>query len=140
ITAAALMVGIALVTGISTIVTSADRSLRGTVEQDFQGDLVISGQGSPDLQPTFDPALLPKMKQVSGVDSVAAEYGDQALVNGKPAYLSASTDWPAEMKMFSLKGVAVSMAQPEPGEFVIDVQRANDRILSLGATITVQHA
>jgi putative ABC transport system permease protein len=139
ITAAALMVGIALVTGINTIITSADRSLRGTVAQEFQGDLVIAGQGSPDLQPTFDSALLPKMKQVSGVDSVAAEYGDQALIDGKPAFVSATTDWPAEMKMFSLKPVTGSLAQPGPGEFVTDQKGATRLGLSVGGTIHVQH-
>jgi putative ABC transport system permease protein len=140
ITAAALMVGIALVTGINTIITSADRSLRGTVAQTFHGDLVIYGQGSPDLQPTFDPALLPKMKQVSGVDSVAAEYGDQALIDGKPGYVSASTDWPAEMKMFSLTPVAGSLAQPGPGQFVVDDERAAELGLGVGSTIHVRHA
>jgi putative ABC transport system permease protein len=139
ITAAALMVGIALVTGINTIITSADRSLRGTVAQTFHADLIISGQGSPDLQPTFDPVLLPKMRQLSGVDSVAAEYGDQALINGKPGFVSASTDWPAEMKMFSLTGVAGSMAQPGAGELVVDDQTATQRNLSVGSTINVQH-
>lgn len=139
ITAAALMVGIALVTGINTIITSADRSLRGTVAQEFKGDLVISGQGSPDLQPTFDPVLLPKMKQVSGVDSVAAEYGDQALIDGKPGYINASTDWPAEMKMFSLTPAAGSLAQPGPGEFVTDQERASRLGVGVGDTIQVQH-
>jgi putative ABC transport system permease protein len=139
ITAAALMVGIALVTGINTIITSADRSLRGTVAETFHGDLVISGQGSPGLQPTFDPALLPKMQQLSGVDSVAAEYGDQALINGKPGFVGASTDWPAEMKMFSLTPVAGSLAQPGPGQFVMDDRQAAEQGLTVGSTIDVRH-
>lgn len=139
ITAAALMVGIALVTGINTIITSADRSLRGTVAQTFHGDLVISGQGSGDMQPTFDPAVLPKMKQVSGVDSVVAEYSDVAAIDGKPTNITVSTDWPAEMRIFSLKGVAGSMAQPGPGEFILDDKEAAQRHLSVGDKITVQH-
>ncbi|HCT78090.1 MAG TPA: ABC transporter permease [Micromonosporaceae bacterium] len=140
ITAAALMVGIALVTGINTIITSADRSLRGTVAETFHADLIISGQGSPGLEPTFDAALLPKMKQIPGVEAVAAEYGDQAMIDGKPGWISSSTDLPAEAKMFSLSPVAGSLAQPGAAEFVIDDERATERGLTVGSTIKVQHA
>ncbi|GIH09605.1 ABC transporter [Rhizocola hellebori] len=136
ITAAALMVGIALVTGVNTIVTSAEKSLRGSVAEEFHAELIVSGQGSPGLQPTFDGTLLPRMKQVPGVTAVSAEYGDQAMIDGKPGWVSVNTDFPAAVKMFSLSPVAGSLAQPGPDEVIVD----DDSGHHLSDVISVQHA
>jgi len=136
ITAAALMVGIALVTGVNTIVTSADKSLRGTVADVFHAELIISGQGSPGLQPTFDGALLPRMRDIPGVTAVSAEYGDQAMIDGEPSWVSVNTDFPAAVKMFSLSPVAGSLAQPGPDEVIVDDNSGK----KVGDVIGVQHA
>ncbi|WP_117214316.1 ABC transporter permease [Allorhizocola rhizosphaerae] len=136
ITAAALMVGIALVTGVNTIMTSAERSMRGDVAATFKADLVISGQESPGVQPTFDPVLLPRMQQVSGVDSVVATYADQIAVNGKPAYAQVQTDLPTVARLVSATTVAGTIAQPGPGEVVVDDNRGH----ALGDTVTVRSA
>ncbi len=136
ITAAALMVGIALVTGVNTIMTSADRSFRGDMAATFKADLVISGQESPGLLPTFDPALLPRMQQVSGVDSAVATYADQIAVNGRPAWGQVQTDLPAVARLVSARTVAGTIAQPGPGEVVVDDGRGH----TLGDTIMVTSA
>lgn len=135
ITAAALMVGIALVTGFNTIMTSADRSFRGDVAQNFHGDLVISGQESPGVLPTFDANLLPRMRSVTGVQTVVATYADQILVAGKPAYAEVQTDLPAEMRMLSVRMVAGSNT-PGPREVVV----GEDRGHAIGDTLTVRSA
>ncbi len=136
ITAAALMVGIALVTGVNTIVTSAERSLRGTVDENFHAELIISGQGSPGMQPTFDSALLPRLSQLPGVSAVAAEYGDQAMVDGEPRWIGVNTDLPATVKMFTLQAVAGSLAQPGPDQAVVD----DNKDKQVGDTLEVKHA
>jgi putative ABC transport system permease protein len=134
ITAAALMVGIALVTGFNTIMTSAERSFRGDVAANFHGDLVISGQESPGVLPTFDPALLPRMRSVAGVQTVTATYVDQILVNGKPSAGYVETDLPAVMRMLSVPMLAGDNT-PGPGEVVVDEGRH-----ALGDRLTVRTA
>lgn len=140
ITAAALMVGIALVTGVNTIMTSSERSFRGDVAETFQADLIISGQASPGLLPTFDPALLPKMRQVAGVDAVVAEYSDQVMVNGRATLASALSDIPAAVKMLSLKTVSGTLAQPGPQELIIDDVIAERQSLAVGSSVEVRTA
>ncbi|GHJ44590.1 ABC transporter [Catellatospora sp. TT07R-123] len=138
ITAAALMVGVALITGVNTMLTSADKSLRGNAAESFQADLIISGQESPGVLPTFDAALLPGMQQLPGVTSVAAEYNDQAVINGGPSWATAVTDLPAVARDLSLATVAGSLAQPGPGEVVIDDEIAKETGLSVGDTVSVR--
>lgn len=140
ITAAALMVGIALVTGVNTIMTSSERSFRGDVAQTFKADLIISGQASPGLQPTFDPALLPRMREVPGVSAVVAEYSDQVMVNGDATFASAVTDLPAAARMLSLETIGGSLAQPGPGQVVIDDVIAERHQLTVGDDVEVRTA
>lgn len=135
ITAAALMVGIALVTGFNTIMTSAERSFRGDVAENFHGDLVISGQESPGVLPTFDPVLLPKMQSVSGVETVTASYADQMMIDGRPAFGFVETDLPGVMRMLSVPMLAGSNT-PGPGEVVVDERRGH----ALGDTVLVRSA
>jgi len=135
ITAAALMVGIALVTGFNTIMTSAERSFRGDVADSFHGDLVISGQESPGVLPTFDPALLPKMQSVTGVQTVVATYADQILVNGKPSAGYVQTDLPAVMSMLSVPMLTGSDT-PGPREVVVTEGRGH----AIGDTLTIRSA
>jgi putative ABC transport system permease protein len=140
ITAAALMIGIALVTALNTIITSSERSLQGTVQTTVQADLIISGQGGPDFSPSFDAALLPRMRDLDGVTAFSAEYGGEAIIGGNPGWISVATDVPATARMFSLSTAAGSMAQPGPAEFVTDDVRAADMGLSVGSTVEVLHA
>jgi putative ABC transport system permease protein len=140
ITAAALMIGIALVTALNTIITSSERSLQGTVQTTVKADLIISGQGGPGFNPSFEASLLPKMKAVPGVSAMSAEYGDQALIDGKPGYISVATDVAATARMFSLETVSGSLNQPGKYEFVTDDQWAQRNNLQIGGKINVQHA
>lgn len=138
ITAAALMVGVALITGVNTIITSADRSLRGDATDAFQADLIISGQESPGMMPTFDEALLPKMRELAGVRSVAAEYNEQAVIGGEPRMATAVTDLPTIVQDFSLAAAAGTLSQPAPGEVVVGESYAAESGLAVGDTITAQ--
>jgi len=135
ITAAALMVGIALVTGFNTIMTSAERSFRGDVAATFHADLVISGQASPGVLPTFDPALLPRMDTVPGVEQVVATYTDQVLINDKPGFAYVQSDLPAVMRLLSVPMVSGSN-NPGPREVIADVDRGH----AIGDTLKVRSA
>ena len=57
ITAATLMIGIALVTGVSVIGTSLKASLDQLTTQDLRAQLIIAGDNTGSTVPTFSPAL-----------------------------------------------------------------------------------
>ena len=66
ITAAALMVGIALVTGVTVILDSAKGSIGELAEDTIKAELVISGAQTGPRPPTFDPAVLEKAAALPG--------------------------------------------------------------------------
>jgi putative ABC transport system permease protein len=138
ITAAALMVGLALITGVDVVLASAIKSLTAIGDTQVKADLIISGEGLREVPATFDPAVLAQAAQLPGVTRVAGEYFDMALVNGEPDAVSAVTDLPAMAQMFPLRAVEGSLAALAPGQLVIDADRARALDLHPGSTVSVQ--
>ena len=52
------MVGIALITGINTVLVSAKQSVTQIADEQAKLDLIISGEQGGGGMPTFDPAVL----------------------------------------------------------------------------------
>jgi putative ABC transport system permease protein len=138
ITAAALMVGLALITGVNVILASATASLRHLGDTQVRADLIISGQQNSDLPPTFDPAVLDKAAQLSGVRSVSGEYEDQALVGGDRTHVSAVTSLPGLVDMFPLRATEGSLGALRPDQLVVDADTARAHGLHAGSTVRVQ--
>jgi putative ABC transport system permease protein len=138
ITAAALMVGLALITGVNVILASATTSLKHLGDTQVKADLIISGDQNSDLPPTFDPAVLDKTKKLPGVLDVAGEYDDRALVNGARTQVGAVSDLPALVNMFPLHATEGSLGALGPGQLVVDADKAKERSLHAGSTVTVQ--
>jgi putative ABC transport system permease protein len=82
ITAAALMIGLALVTFVTVFAAGAKSSISGAVDDSFQGDLVI--QNSDGFSP-IPPAAAEVARQVPGVDLVATLRGTEAELLGSDA-------------------------------------------------------
>jgi putative ABC transport system permease protein len=140
ITAAALMVGIALITGVNTILSSADKSLHALADKQVSADLFISGDQNSDRPPTFDPAVLEEAKAIPGVRSISAEYWDVGLINGKENWFTAVTDLPAMADMIGLQPAAGSLGTLGPDQVVIDEERAREYGLTVGSTVPAQFA
>jgi putative ABC transport system permease protein len=138
ITAAALMVGLALITGVNVILASATTSLRHLGDTQVKADLIISGQQNSDLPPTFDPAVLDKTKTLPGVQAVAGDYEDRAVINGDRTHVEAISDLPALAAMFPLHATAGSLGALASGQAVVDADRAKELGLHAGSTVTVQ--
>jgi putative ABC transport system permease protein len=138
ITAAALMVGLALITGVNVILTSATTSLHTLGDTQVKADLIISGDNNQRQLPTFDPAVLDKAAQIPGVQSVSGEYDDGAQLNGKPAFVGAVRDLPALTTMFPLKATEGSLGQLSAGQLVVDSENAKSFGLHAGSSVTVQ--
>ena len=135
ITAAALMVGIALVTGVSVLASSIKASLGELVRQDLAAELVISGDNVTNRStPSYDPAVIDKAKQLEGVRQAVAVHVDVAQV-GKDATEVAGGDVPAMADVFRLKATAGELRTLHQGELVIDDGFAKDHHLAVGSTL-----
>jgi putative ABC transport system permease protein len=140
ITAAALMVGLALITGVNVILSSATASLNHLASDQTRVDLFISGDQNSDRPPTFDAAVLGQARQVTGVREVAGETVDAALVDGDRNGVSSVDDLPAMADMFLLKATEGSLGALGPNQAVVDDKAAKAKGLHAGSTVTVQFA
>jgi putative ABC transport system permease protein len=92
ITAAALMVGIALVTGVTVIMDSAKSSLRAEAARTLKAQIMISGEQTGPRPPTYDPAVIHKVASLGGVRAAAGLWNDLVTVDGKQRYVTAAED------------------------------------------------
>lgn len=140
ITAAALMVGIALVTGVTVILDSAKSSISGLAQDTIKAELVIAGVQSGPRPPTFDPAVLEKAAAIPGVQLVDGEYGDLAVVGGERTWVAASSNESALRQIFGLQPTAGDIDRLGPNQMLISTDTAEDRGLSVGSAVPVQLA
>jgi putative ABC transport system permease protein len=137
ITAAALMVGLALITGVNVVLTSATKSLHKTADQQVTADLIIAGD--PGAMPaTFDPKVMDEVRDLPGVSRTAAEYWDRASVNGQARNVNAVPDLGAYATMFKLSPASGALAFSGPSQAVLDVDTANAQHLRVGDTVAIQ--
>ncbi|HEX5540977.1 MAG TPA: ABC transporter permease [Micromonospora sp.] len=138
ITAAALMVGIALVTGVTVILQSAKTSLTDLAKETIQAELIIAGVQTGPRAPSFDPAVLDQAADLPGVALVTGIYSDVALIDDKQARIIATSNVSALREIYQAKPVAGSIDRLQPGQLLLDERTAKKRDLTLGSTLTVQ--
>ena len=119
ITAAALMVGVALVTGVSVLASSLQASLEGVVGQSLAAELIISGDQTGRSAATYDPAVIDQVNQLPGVAQAAAVHTDVAQLGDETTEVAAG-DLAAMADMFRLRATAGELRRLNPGELVID--------------------
>jgi putative ABC transport system permease protein len=134
VTAAALMVGIALVTGVSVLASSLEASLKGVVRQSLAAELIISGDIGGRSSPTYDPAVIDQAKQLPGVAQAVAVHSDIAQLGSDTTDVAAG-DLPAIAAIFGLKATSGQLRTLQPGELVIDDVLATERNLAAGSTL-----
>ncbi|MGI5242950.1 ABC transporter permease [Dactylosporangium sp. CA-139066] len=138
ITAAALMVGLALITGVNVILASAKQSLKQQAANDVTVDLIISGDGDQNGPATFDPAVMTSTAKIPGVSSVASEYYEFAQVGTERHNVTAVSDFAAYAGMFKLRAEQGQLAFTGKDQAVVDPETATKRGLALGKTVDVQ--
>jgi putative ABC transport system permease protein len=138
ITAAALMVGIALVTGVSIILGSAKSSLTALADNTIRAELVISGAQSGPRPPSFDPVVLDQAAALPGVKTVLGLYQDRGLVNGKPEFLSAASNVSALREIYQATPTSGSINTLGANQILVDSGTAKNLGLSVGSTVPVQ--
>ncbi|MBG0567438.1 ABC transporter permease [Actinoplanes aureus] len=135
ITAAALMVGIALVTGVTVVMDSAKSSLKSEAARILKAQIMISGdQGGP-RPPTYDPAVLDKTEQIPGVRAAAGLYNDLVQIGGERQYVAATEDLAVLGQAYgttatTLKDDQIAVSKPE----------ATEQGWQIGSTVAIQTA
>lgn len=140
ITAAALMVGIALITGVSTILSSVQTSATNIVNSQLKADLVVSGQQTSAQAPTFAPSVLDSIKHTDGVGSVVGLYTDIGQYQGKAAELAAVSDPAAMAHIFGLTAASGEITSLSDHQLLLDTQTASQQHLKVGDQVTIQLA
>jgi putative ABC transport system permease protein len=138
ITAAAMMIGIALITAISTVFSSLTASVHKIVDQQLQADLVISGQQSSSIPPTIDPAALQRIRGLPGVDTLAAGSYEGAKVNGKTTYVGSYDNLGNAVRILKLKPQSGSIDSLGAHEVVMDQKTAKQFHVAIGDSLTIQ--
>ena len=140
ITAAALMVGIALVTGVTVVMDSAKSSLSAQAEDTIKAQVIINGDQNGPRPPTFDSAVLRKTADLPGVRTAVGLWNDQALVNGKRSNVNATDDLARLADAFGATAATGTMATLAPDQVAVSTEEAADHGWHLGDRLTVQLA
>ncbi|MFD1078819.1 ABC transporter permease, partial [Longispora fulva] len=139
ITAAALMIGIALVIGVSVVATSMRASITRTIDDGLRAELVISGEQLGTAPPTFDPSVLDKIKDISGVRAVAGIYIDGAKINDRDGgYAYATSDVRALADILGLRATSGSVDVVSGTQAILDEETARHYGLAVGDTVRIR--
>jgi putative ABC transport system permease protein len=131
-TAAALMVGVALVAGITVLASSIKSSVREIFNEQFTGDFVVSTntQGFGGLPPS----VAQQLNQLPEIDAAAGVQIGVGKVNGSDAQLSVF-DPTVAGRVFDLQFVQGSIADLNQGTILISKGRADSKHLAVGDTL-----
>jgi putative ABC transport system permease protein len=140
ITAGAVMIGIAIVTAISTIFTSLSAAIGDTLDQDLQADLVVLGQQTTEIPPTLTPEELKQIRALPQAGTVASVTADAVKVDGEDTFVLSYDDVSAAVTVLKLKPDQGRIDHLDSGEFMVDRKTADDRKLKVGDTLKVTFA
>jgi putative ABC transport system permease protein len=134
ITAAALMVGIALVTGVTVVMQSAESSLSAQAADTIKAQVVIGGDQNGPRPPTFDGSVLGAAAALPGVRTVAGLWNDHALVDGKLTYVTATDDLARLSDAYGGAGLPALSAT----QMAVSTQEAAKHHWAVGSGVRVQ--
>ena len=134
-TAAALMVGIALVSAIAVLGASLSQSARTNLESAVTADDIITGPGSG-----FSTSVAAAVSRIPGVSTVTNVYKGQFELRGSVSSLDAVT--PAGLRRTVHLAITAGSGAPAlaAGQLLIDTTTASAQHLSVGSTVPVTFA
>jgi putative ABC transport system permease protein len=134
-TAAALMVGLALVSAMSVFGASLSKSTTNSIDNALSADLVVTGPSSG-----FPNSAVKAVSDVPGVTASATVYKGQFEFKGSLAtVVGVSTDRLADTVILSMQA-GVSQAALAGGQMLIDATTAKNDDLSVGSLVPVKFA
>ncbi|WP_033345764.1 ABC transporter permease [Catenuloplanes japonicus] len=142
VTAAALMIGVALVSTISVIGSSLRSTVTDLVKNDIGAEVMIqtSSQQIPDGREGFDPARLAQVDALPGVRESVAYHFSLATVNGQSQQAVSATDLTTIGPMFGLDADAGTLTPTGATEALLDTNTAKALGVAVGGTVTVEAA
>jgi putative ABC transport system permease protein len=130
-TASALMIGLALVTTMSILGSSAKASVDKTIKENFNGDLVVSNViGMP-----FSTTIADDIETVDGVDTVSRMRFANMSFDGGNSLAGVEPD--SLQRVAAVPMVAGSLDDLRDGTVVIDEGAAKDEHLAVGDTMEI---
>ncbi len=133
-TAAALMIGIALVSTIAVLGASLSASAKAQVDSAVRADYIVSGQGG------FSKSVIPAVATLPGVETATTIYQGQFEFRGSLNSLVAAT--PANLSGTVTLHVTDGSGSPAlaAGELLIDTTTASSDGLHVGSIVPVKFA
>jgi putative ABC transport system permease protein len=133
-TAAALMVGLSLVSTIAVLGASLSASAKTSVDSAISADYIVTGQGG------FSKSVVPAVSRLPGVNTTTVVYQGQFDVGRSLSMLTAAT--PADLaSTVSLHMTAGSGAPAmAAGELLVDTTTATKDHVHVGSTVPIKFA
>ena len=138
ITAAALMVGIALVTGVTVVMDSAKKSLKAEAATVLKAEVIISGDQNGPRPPTYDPAVLRKAATIPGVRSAAGLWNDQVLVNGEKQWVDATDDVTGLTDAYGAAMTGGTLTALRDDQIAVSTEEAAKQGWQVGSKVSIQ--
>jgi putative ABC transport system permease protein len=136
VTAAALMIGVTLVTATATLLTSVKASLVEYYEDSVKAELFVTGPITATVAPSFDPELMDDIRAVDDVDAAVELYYDISDIDGTEQRVYATTDLEGGVGLYGgefLEGETTALADDE----IIANESAADQLgVGIGDTVT----
>ena len=129
-TASALIVGLALVSSVTVVVASAQRSIEQLIDDQFGADLIVSTQtGQP-----FPQSIGDEMEAVDGVDAVVRQSDGPASLDGDTIVVTALGGGTVDT-VFTVETLDGDLDELGPGTAILGSDFAEDRGYDLGASL-----
>jgi putative ABC transport system permease protein len=144
VTAAALMIGVTLVSAASVLGESFTRTIDQTINASVGAEVIVQTNttGGPPGEVGFPDRALEQVKALPGVDQAVPFYVSiESRVDGGAAPFGgvlAMDDLALARDMFSMKAVEGELRTLQPGEFVTDENTMESRGWNVGDTVPVQ--
>lgn len=137
VTAAALMIGVTLISTAGVVAESFKSTIRSSVSAEIGAEIFIQGgQQGPPGESGFDPKALDKIRALPGVQAAVAQHFSQATIGGQPNFVGAM-DIDTAKTMFKLKTTSGEVRSLRDGEMIVDDQTAKDAGWTLGQQISI---
>jgi putative ABC transport system permease protein len=147
VTAAALMIGVTLVSTASVLSASFKTSVTDTVSSTVGADIIVQTdqtQGPPTGETGFAADAMDKVKAVPGVERAAAMFITiDAKINGQQNQFlgfGAFDDMDAAIDMFAIKSVGGEVRTLSSGELITDENTAKGNGWKVGDTVRLEFA
>ncbi|GAB4003137.1 FtsX-like permease family protein [Glycomyces albus] len=135
VTAAALMIGVTLVTTAGTLMASVEKSLDAYFDDNVEAELFVTGPAYASVPGTFDPTLMDDMRAVEGVDAAVEMYYDLTEIDGQERTAYASSDVVGGLGLYGIGVEQGSLADMGADDIAVSASAAEAAGVGLGDTV-----